>query len=228
MGFPSIYWECFLKYNRMLMWADVDECKRSNWKVSYAELALDFELATGQKLEDPGDAHNTTWARKAEIMNLMYKLFFKVAPNHDLAEWPRERFPALSAFGLRDEIQGLGRRPKFIKGKQTEELIAHNALKILSLKGDSTPNARDPLWRLGPLRLTVDYTGFRMTPVISNPNNSRREDVLAACRNANAAYHGPLQPPTPSKTRYRIRGETTVFTKRHRLRTKVDPRLGTS
>ena len=234
VGFPCIYWEPFLKYCRLLMWADVEACKEFNWKVSFAELALDYELVTAQKLEDPGDAHNTTWGRKAEIMNLMFKLLFKYSHNFDKDQWPRERVPAFSAFGLRDKVQGFARRPKFLRGDQTERLVALNVLGVLREREKCERLSKTSLWRHGPLKYNVDYNGFRLIQQIPELHPNRKTDLLAACsRSSNAYRRKPLgclrrleEKGFMAGRRTRLSIKTSVFTKRVRLRGKTNPSLG--
>ena len=166
-GVTPLLWPPFVKYLNNLLWPDVDECAAKRLRVSFAELALDFELFSGFRLEDPKHGRQTSWARRAYIFASFWKAAIKLSPNYKRwqGEFKRERVTTLQVFGVPKQ-PGLLRRPRLLMGYQTERLVARNAL----MHGG---RERDPRKYQGEgfLGLAPSYEGITCKPLYEPPEH---------------------------------------------------------
>ena len=114
-------------YIAMLYWHDDNATANANSVVSFLELVIDYEVYSGVKLNDR-HAANTTWFRKAQIFRIMWRRLFVMSKE---LRAQRDEFPetvgrSLSAFGIKNKLSGLARRPRLLMGQHTERLIALN------------------------------------------------------------------------------------------------------
>jgi hypothetical protein len=168
LRFPLELWQPFVKYIDLLLWPTQEDCEQNRWKISFAEWAIDFELWSGFRLEDPELGRETSWARRATYMRLMWTAVLRYSPHLSkvVHEFPQTRVTTLAVFGINTKQQGLNRRPRFIMQKHTERLIALNALQyanpeILKKGKIKTNNST--------LTLPTVYTGLQCIPYYKPP-----------------------------------------------------------
>ena len=115
----------------MLYWTD-DETDTSTF--SFLEMVVDFELYSGFRVQDPRAGIDTTWGRKGAIASTLWQCALKYSTG-DLSKSHIKavRFQALLPFGVGGKVMGLNKRPIFLMGRKTEELIAQNALALAGL-----------------------------------------------------------------------------------------------
>ena len=117
----DINWKPLTKYFKVLLWAPYDNTKPG---VSFMELVVDYEVATGLSIIDPKKGNNTTWKQKEHRLKRFYKYICKAHPEYD-APLPSRSMTHFTIFGGH-LFQGLSRRPVFLAKKATEEAIVKN------------------------------------------------------------------------------------------------------
>ena len=163
-SFPFHYWSTFIKYVNVLMWANNDEDQRGG--CSFAELAIDYELTTGQRIANKRSGDDTTWAEKASIMRLMCKMASKV-----YGKWNMPQMATINTFSMFGALSqpGFRRRPRFLGGDATKKVIASN------LVGDNMPRLKD-----GRITLMgkVCYKGVNVKPFIFPKKHNEVLDLI--------------------------------------------------
>ena len=78
-SFEKSLWTPFIKYLNLLMWWEQEEDYAGVMSnaTTFVELVLDFELFTGQRVEDDKMGGSITWLRKAAVFANMYKAALK-------------------------------------------------------------------------------------------------------------------------------------------------------
>ena len=99
--------------------------------VTFVELAIDFEIATGHKLNDPKCGNRTAWGRKGEMMKILFKNLKKMYPKYD-APLVTQNVWTLLPFGGRTPTVGLESRPKLMMGPATEVTVVENIINFWS------------------------------------------------------------------------------------------------
>ena len=140
--------------------------------ISFAEFVGDFELFSGLRLEDPAVGRNTTWARRAEFVRLLFGALFKYTSGYRNQEhlFPRGRDISLGPFGIGTKLQGFRVRPRFVMWSSTEKWVAQNAIRqaIANQTGavnlNTTGRPRD-----GALSLPPTYEGLVVAPIYQDP-----------------------------------------------------------
>ena len=95
---------------------------------------FDFELYSGVRVQDPRAGIYTAWARKAAITSTLWQCALKYSIGElSKSDIETVRFQALLPFGVGGKVMGLNKRPMFLMAKNTEELIAQNALALAGL-----------------------------------------------------------------------------------------------
>jgi len=185
-SFPEAWWEPFLMYVRELNWhislqggrvaqADQDEAseeKQVPW--SFAEMALDFEVYTGYRLETLLDGPRTPWAKKARFVQSMWDTLARHSRGMKALKWTKlkRRVSTLRGFGIPLQA-GITKRPLLAGGRDTEKLVVRNAAKYLETSNLPERKKQGD----GCLMLPVDYTG------LNKPFNlSSKNQFLLACR----------------------------------------------
>jgi hypothetical protein len=126
-GFPLELWKPYLKYLNVLLWPPEEEQHGGAQTVlSFAEMALDFELFIGLRIQ----GSNTTWSRKAAIIATMWRCVQKYTSGALKKENIKGvRFQSLLPFMVQGKLNCINRRPKLLMGPKVEELLARNALR---------------------------------------------------------------------------------------------------
>ena len=87
-GFPLELWKPYLKYLNVLLWPPEEEqLGGAQTVLSFAEMALDFELFIGLRIK----GSNTTWSRKAAIIATMWRCVQK----YTSGAWKKETLRGL-------------------------------------------------------------------------------------------------------------------------------------
>jgi hypothetical protein len=195
LKFPLELWQPFVKYVDLLLWPSQEDCEQHRWKVSFAEWAIDFELWSGFRLEDPSLGRETSWARRATYMRLMWMAVLRYSPHLSAVanEFTQTRVTTLAVFGINTKQQGLDRRPRFIMQKHTERLIALNALQYVNPEVQRKEKSKS---NNSTLTLPTIYTGLQCIPYYKPPQ----------CQEL------ALQLYLKSKGRRKIKGKTRIAT----------------
>jgi hypothetical protein len=171
VSFPVVYWRPFLWYVMQLTWATLDDVATHRLKVSWLEMAIDCEITTGIRLEDPAWGRETTWARRAAIFSLMFRLFLRcsVMSLGMRKLFKMGRVTTMAAFGITHKVQGLANmRPAFAMGIHTERLIAINAaVWNKQEQSDVVLSGR------GVFVVPTTYFGLRAKPLFQTPGQGQ-------------------------------------------------------
>ena len=115
----DINWEPVQRYYKNLLWENTDQSKG----VTFAELAIDFELISGLNIRSLQKGANATLEEKAKRMKTFYKYYTKKYPQYD-GPAMESRNTHLTIIGGR-WFQGLEIRPHLMS-RGSDEAIVYN------------------------------------------------------------------------------------------------------
>ena len=166
---PFEFWGSFIKYVDFIMWNKDDNAQKGG--ISFAELALDFEVVSGSRIWCKQFPQDCPWGKKAEIMRLMFKTACLYHSKYRLPGFSK-KVKSLCMFGIQS-TNGFNRRVRLMGGEHSKRLIVHNASKIEHGKG---PGGRG----CGPLQRTVDYSGLKVAPILRSQENRIVNQMIEA------------------------------------------------
>ena len=137
-SFDPYLWKPFLWYVRNLMWpqADINDDNGVPITISFAELAIDFEITTGRRIREPAVSSQISWAKKGRIFATLFRTLKRHSKTFKKEFFPRLiRTNSMHAFGVPKQ-PGLSRRPNLLQHSHTERIIAANALEYSFLNDD--------------------------------------------------------------------------------------------
>jgi len=164
------YWEAFHKYIKNLVWENDEESTRG---VTFLELVVDFELASGLEFRHPKYGSKTPWNVKAEMINKLYKYLTNVYPTFKSPRIKRPIRPLIS-FGAARRDLGLDVRCKLMTNKNAEVAVIENIVKYLNegTAGNSQSN------RIGSLNHILVYKHIPHKPVITTDSTKQFGDKM--------------------------------------------------
>jgi len=113
-----------------LQWPDPSLCAENSWSCTFAELAIDFELLSGLRMQEHSLGDNTSSHRKAVLRKCMIQTAVRhgsgLKSKRNLFKPSRESL--FSCFRIPRQI-GLPVRPVFIMGRPTEYLVSKNGFR---------------------------------------------------------------------------------------------------
>lgn len=132
-------------------------------------MLFDLGLFSGMRLADSSQGRDTTWARRATYMKLVWQNLMRYATHiqQEAAEFSYTQVITLRPFGL-DKVAGLCRSYKLFMGTNTEMLIAKSALRQNSMG-------------LTPFHEAPDYGGLKCVPAYQVPEVAKLDMVLTNC-----------------------------------------------
>jgi hypothetical protein len=198
MAFPLQLWKPFIKYLNLLIWPPQEYCEEHRLRVSFAEWAIDFELWSGLRLEDPSHGRTTSWGRRATYMKLMWDaaVRFGTELTKSAGEFIQDRVTTLHVFGIPIKLQGLLRRPRFLMQHHTDRVIAINALEYIHTSMD--PDLRQHTNSSG-LRLAPTYQGISCTPLYLPPEQQQLKLMLYLRSTKRRRLNGKRKAPPPQE-----------------------------
>ena len=135
---------------------------------------------------------HTTWARKAEILKVLYKKLLFQYHEYDAPQIVK-RVMSLSPLFGRKCCVGFESRPKFLMEKATEVSILENFSSYCLEGGTGTAPAN----RLGNVSHILQYVNLRIRPII-------RDRDVDKCQELTELYKA-------KKNRRRLRGKQKVI-----------------
>jgi len=164
------YMQPLKKYLNFLVW---DTCPESEG-VTFLEMVVDFELATGCRLTHPIHGFKTAWNIKAEMFK---KLYGYIINEHKFFKGPkigREIRSLNPFFGPTKRLIGLVYRPKFMINEGTELNIAMNLHEYLVAGGQVAATRPGVVNHI----ITYIHTGI-YKPVVKDPDEGAMLDELS-------------------------------------------------
>ena len=119
-------------------------------------------------MEDPAVGRNTSWARRADYMRLMFAALLKYVPGYRsvASQFPRGRSVSLGCFGVGAKLQGLRVRPVFVMTSATENWVARNAVRqAISHQTGELSHLKSGRKRDGFLSLPPTYDHLVVAPL---------------------------------------------------------------
>jgi len=164
------YWEAFHKYIKNLVWEDDEESSRG---VTFLELVVDYELASGLELRHPKYGRKTPWNLKAEMVSKLYKYLCNVYPSFKTPKIKRHIRP-LTSFGAARQVLGLDVRCKLMTNQNAEVAVIENIVKYLNegTAGNSQSN------RVGSINHILMYKHIPSKPVITTESTKQFGDKM--------------------------------------------------
>jgi hypothetical protein len=133
--FPLRLWEPVAWWWQQLVWTSRAElrptgCSLASHQVTFLELLVDFELATGV-ICDRSQVARSSWDTRAKLLRVLIKNVIRLRGGKgwtNLAKSFGEQraIASLASFGAK-RLPGLGRRPVFVNRNSTIRCIATNA-----------------------------------------------------------------------------------------------------
>lgn len=216
--FPHYLWPPFVTYMKNVLWYNDDVDSVEHRGCTYAELAIDYEIATGMNICKHACDASTTWTAKASLFACMLKEFLRHNTHYRNIVTDR-RCNSMNMFGFERGLAGIRCRPRFLGGISTLVAIAHNAIRNCHRPQDSSTE----LTRPGHLREAVVYWGINRKPAVIDPvardifmdisdeRVKQRDAAVQANRDAIIAAqerHGIVD--FPDVCRRRIRGKRNI------------------
>ena len=160
--FPLIYrpyWDLFVKYISALRW-ESDEANSKG--VTFYEMVVDFELATGSNIRHPKYGNHTPWNVKAEIIKKMYTFVMLYYPQYDTPAIKRTIRTFMVCRPHPDT--GLVLRYRLLMGDHASIAIVRNLNSYLTA-GSAGLRTRT---RTGAINHILDYRYLRVLPIITS------------------------------------------------------------
>ena len=156
-----------------MFWPTCEFSDASNNRISFAELARDFELFTGIRLEDPRYGRDTSWGRRADYMRLLFNAILKYSAGfrRHATELPKGRVVTLGPFGIGAKLQGFMVRPRFLMTVATEKWVASNAIRQAMYNQSLLSQTRTKtVMRDGALGLAPTYQNLVVPAIYRDPD----------------------------------------------------------
>ena len=156
MKFPLHLWEEVARWWTTLRWSPIktDKGEGHARQVSWLELLLDFEIASGTRCCEPDMVKTSSWGKRSELLHKIVVTLHKVrggSQNLKSAFGVSYAVSTLAPFG-EPRLKGLLRRPRFAGGETTTRAIARAAW-TWARSGATTPLSSTQ---------GTDFTGFRV------------------------------------------------------------------
>ena len=166
------YWEAFHKYVKNLMWENDEENTKG---VTFLELVVDFELASGLELRHPKYGIKTPWNLKTEMITKLYKYLCKVYPTFKSPKIKRHLWHPLASFGAAKRATSLNVRCKLMTNQNAEVAVIENIVKYLN---EGTAGNASSV-RIGSVNHILSYKHIPQKPVITTNSTRQFGDKMA-------------------------------------------------
>ena len=150
-SFKVLLWHSAIRYFRNLQFAPVEGDDTAG--TTFLELAIDFELMSGNVLQRRNGGLDLAWNAKAGVMRALYKTIQIYHPGNRMPAL-KPRIASLLDFGI-ESSPGIAAKIRFMS-KSTRKVVAHNAARVKPIVRHDGSNK--PITR-GALNFDVDFIG---------------------------------------------------------------------
>ena len=167
------YIKTFLKYLNAIF----GDTSNDSPGITFLEMVVDYELATGMSINHPKHGSNTPWSEKSMMLRALYKFLVKnkLFPTFN-APILNKRVRTLNAFrvGTTPGYTGLNTRCKLMMNEGAEIAIVRNLVAFHTCG----PAGQIPRQGIGSVNHQLVYKRTGTTPVVIDPDVRTFEGVI--------------------------------------------------